>query len=126
MTGAGKEIRKERSDGIASKKASVTKFGHSRRGEKGEESREKKKEQKQEVSDPFAIRQANLRLERETRFELATVGLGSRCSTTEPLPHKSFIMIKHFASKVNFFTRVSEKIAKNCGTGADYAILCES
>ena len=43
MTGAGKEIRKERSDGIASKKASVTKFGHSRIRAKGEKSREKKK-----------------------------------------------------------------------------------
>ena len=43
MTGAGKEIRKERSDGIASKKASVTKFGHSRIRAEGEESREKKK-----------------------------------------------------------------------------------
>ena len=41
-------------------KASVTKFGHSRIRAKGEESREKKKEQKQEVSDPFAIRQAKI------------------------------------------------------------------
>ena len=41
-------------------RASITKFGHSRIRAEGEESREKKKEQKQEVSDPFAIRQAKL------------------------------------------------------------------
>ena len=30
-------------------------------------------------------------LERKTRFELATLALARRCSTTEPLPHLGFI-----------------------------------
>ena len=30
---------------------------------------------------------ADFKLERKTRFELATLALARRCSTTEPLPH---------------------------------------
>ena len=31
------------------------------------------------------------RVERKTRFELATFSLARRCSTTEPLPHYNFV-----------------------------------
>ena len=43
-----------------------------------------------EVLQTFALPlgYSTLKMERKTRFELATLALARRCSTTEPLPHK--------------------------------------
>ena len=43
-------------------------------------------------------------MERKTRFELATLALARRCSTTEPLPHKKLTFniinfLSHFVKK---------------------------
>ena len=50
----------------------------------------------------------NKKLERKTRFELATLALARRCSTTEPLPHKIVIgggrRIRTFEIADNGFT----------------------
>ena len=35
-----------------------------------------------------------IKLERKTRFELATLALARRCSTTEPLPQVTFLVTK--------------------------------
>ncbi len=43
----------------------------------------------------------DLTMERETRLELATLCLGSRCSTTELLPPKSILDVKNNAPRPN-------------------------
>ena len=45
-----------------------------------------------------------LKLERKTRFELATLALARRCSTTEPLPHGGGDWIRTSESVANGFT----------------------
>jgi hypothetical protein len=58
--------------------------------EKGEPAKAKGKGKKANPESPFSLYlfalPALLRLERETRFELATLALARRCSTTELLP----------------------------------------
>lgn len=57
-----------------------------------------------------------LSLERKTGFEPATLGLGSQCSTTEPLPHQRLLLyLKNAMSQVNYIFTLSDIILKNFG-----------
>jgi hypothetical protein len=66
--------------------AAICEHKGKRRARKGKRQKEKGKLRNLPFPFTFLLLPSLLRLERETRFELATLALARRCSTTELLP----------------------------------------